>query len=343
MTKTFISQKITCPSIKMKQLKNACSPANLSAEGKNAPGCLDYPMLLLITRLYNQHFPDAVPIKVFRDPVAQFNAIDAAMTTNPKVRCAPADEVCWAHSLVIAHGSDGGVETAIKNKFRPIQPKSWRKNPKEWLSNEDIDAVMRQYATASRGRMRFVGVFPIDFAKRLKSRGNACVSPELCSLDISEEIRQGTQHLGIVLNTDPHHKSGQHWISMYIGLDPRHRRSFGVHFYDSVAKPPPTEIKQLMDDIVSQMKSSLGQTNVPVHSNKIRRQYQNTECGIYSMLFILRMMSAQRQRTTFEDICQSMGTDQHVAKYRDKLFVRPQPVPKSGPKKHKAADLKKSR
>jgi hypothetical protein len=314
------------------KLKNACSPANEAAAG--SPGCLDYPMLVLIARLYNQYYaPTAHPIRIYRDPAAQFRAIDEAIASNPKLSCARSDEVCWVSSPFMQSPAARGVSTAAKRKFRPAQPPSWRKNPKEWLSNEDIEAVMRQYEAASRGRMRFVGVFPIDFAKRVEGSSNsgACVSPEVCGLDVAEEIRRGRKHLTFVFNTDPHHKSGQHWISMYVGLDPRSRRSFGVHFYDSVAKPPPQQVKDLMRRLASEIEAALSASlgkGVPINHNKVRRQYQNTECGIFSMLFLLRMMAAERHRTSFQDVCASMGNDKQVHMYRERLFVRPRAPPK---------------
>jgi hypothetical protein len=58
-------------------------------------------------------------------------------------------------------------------------------------------------------------------------------------------------------------------------------------------------------------------TTIPVRSNTVRRQYRNTECGMYSMLFLIRMVSTKK---SFDTVCQSMGNDATVERYRNILY-----------------------
>lgn len=328
---------------------SVCAPPPSSSSPSPAASCLDLATLVLIARLYNQHFarvdPSVPPIKLFRSSAErQHRAISDAMASNPAVGCRPMDEVCWV-SQPFARAS-GRVANASSRSFRPAQPASWRNNKNDWLSNEDIEAVLRQYARAGKSRIKFVGVFPIDFAEPVSAESAAsCVSPEVCRLSVAEEIRRGTKHLWFVFNTDPHDEPGQHWIALYVGLDPAVKRGFGVHFYDSVAKPAPPSVAAFMRRLAIEMRRALGeggplaQVKVPVRQNRIRRQFKNTECGIYAMLFLLRMTalagdgaiaasqapiiaSPSAGSGDFRKVCESMGNDQQVQIFRDRLFVR---------------------
>jgi hypothetical protein len=133
-------------------------------------------------------------------------------------------------------------------------------------------------------------------------------------------VSRGVKYLAFVFNTDKHDQDGEHWISLFVGLDPREKRSFGVYFYDSVAKAPPKEVKKLMEWLAAQMNDVVvvkNNTTIPVRSNTVRRQYRNTECGMYSMLFLIRMVSTKK---SFDTVCQSMGNDATVERYRNILY-----------------------
>ena len=75
----------------------------------------------------------------------------------------------------------------LTNTFAPKSPDSWKTNPNEWLSSEDIIKVMRQYEH-TYPEFKFIGPSPIDFD--YKKGFGQCVWNELCNLDIKDLIKK---------------------------------------------------------------------------------------------------------------------------------------------------------
>lgn len=211
---------------------------------------------------------------------------------------------------------------SFEEAFRPVMPKSWLRNDREWLSNIDIDKVMRQYEVTIP-EFAFVGVFPMDFSHRLES--GKCVSTEMCNFRLADMLLRGKTRIGIVLNMDKHDESGSHWVCCFIGLDP-FSKSYGMFYYDSVAVHPPVEVVQLMDDVKRQVDDlkrtrllNTRKTFVCQH-NRERRQYKGTECGVFVMFFVVCCACGTLD---FEYICRSMGRDDDLHTLRQLFFTPP--------------------
>lgn len=177
----------------------------------------------------------------------------------------------------------GQATLKLKESFAPIKPKEWNKNPNEWLSSLDIINVMKQYEKAYKC-FDFIGPSPIDFNKQ-KIYGE-CVWEELCNFSLKEQIKKGKFKIGIIFNTDPHYKGGQHWISMFINIKKKI-----IFFFDSTGDPAQPEILEFVEKIKQQ-----GQNlNPPINfkydtSEGYEHQNGNTECGVYSLFFIVQML-----------------------------------------------------
>ena len=52
--------------------------------------------------------------------------------------------------------------------------------------------------------------------------------------------------------------------------------------------------------------------------NKIEHQTGNTECGVYSIVFILQMAKGKK---TFDEYCKKITRDDSINKCRKKLFM----------------------
>lgn len=87
-------------------------------------------------------------------------------------------ESCWLRQLA----SDSKEVKNLFSYFAPESPKTWAKNPNEWLSSVDITKVMKQYETAFPS-FEFLGPSPIDFDKTPKGE-NSCVFEELCDFEL---------------------------------------------------------------------------------------------------------------------------------------------------------------
>ena len=90
--------------------------------------------------------------------------------------------------------------------------------------------------------------------------------------------------IGIIFNTDPHYKSGAHWISMFLDLN----KDF-LFFFDSNGTPPSKEIVAFKDKILNQCAEIQKQVKYSDNSN-FAHQKTNTECGMFSLYFIVNML-----------------------------------------------------
>lgn len=184
------------------------------------------------------------------------------------------DEKCWIKNI-----PDTNIQQKlIKMYFAPEKPSSWNQNKHEWLSNFDIKKVLQQYEN-KYPHFEFIGPTPIDFDSLVQG---TCVWEELCKIDLNDLIKRGKKKVGIIFNLDKHDEPGSHWVSLMIDMENRY-----VMYFDSNGISCPTEICKLMDRVIFQGK----QLEQPIHlkkiQNKVRHQYSNSECGMYSLYFII--------------------------------------------------------
>lgn len=276
--------------------KNFCSPSV-----KTKGTCFSSELLALIARTYNSTHEDKIPIGKSKKQL--YRAIDDKLKN-----CST--ESCWIEQSFIKTSSHYGL---LEKSFRPVKPESWQRNEREWLNTYDILGVMKQYEDSDK-QFKFMGVFPIDFAAKTKS--GSCIAQQMCEMDLKKLWKQKIKKIGMVFNTDKHNESGSHWISLFIGLNPK-GKNFGVFYYDSVAMKPQKEIQVFMQKIKKEIAKlhPASAESVQIQINKQRKQFKNTNCGLFSMLFIIFMM-----RQTFEFACSNMGNDDDVQEFRDLLY-----------------------
>lgn len=199
----------------------------------------------------------------------------------------------------------------FKENFRPAKPEEWDRNPNQWLNTFDILYVMNQYQSKYPD-FKFAGVFPIDFADK-SGGGGSCISPEMCSLDLTNLKSQGIKQVGFVFNLDKHYQGGSHWVALYMNVNPRSKK-YGAYFYDSYGKPPPREVSTFIKNFFSKSKKK------PIITyNKVRHQYENSECGVFSIYFLNEFL----KNKSFETIVSNKNlNDKYVFKYRNQFFTQ---------------------
>ena len=136
-------------------------------------------------------------------------------------------EVCWLKSEILNELTHK-ERSLLQSGFKPMAPLSWEKNYNEWLSTLDIANVLKQYENQYKDFMLF-GPTPIDF--HLKNSDGSCKVDDLCAINLKNLIDSGITKVGIVFNTYPRYKGGQHWISMYIDLIDNNCLHGGEHHY----------------------------------------------------------------------------------------------------------------
>lgn len=223
--------------------------------------------------------------------------------------------VCNKESCWLKQKAEFGpvMESDMADSFAPESPPEWKKNPHEWLSSIDIMNVMKQYEKAYKC-FDFIGPTPIDFDTR-KLYGE-CVWDELCNFSIKEQMKQGKTKIGIIFNTDPHYKPGQHWISMFINIKKKK-----IFFFDSTGDKAPREIMKLVERIQEQGLNLEKKIKFKFDSNEgVEHQYGNTECGIYSLFFIVHMLE---DKMTEHYLKTHILKDEYMNKFRRVYFNEP--------------------
>ena len=205
--------------------------------------------------------------------------------------------------------------TKIINEDRlSNMPKEWCKNKDkldnaikknngfnlEWLSNEDIDNVLYQYETTYPD-FKYLATLPIDWQK---TNNNKCIihkftnkqmtwtknnsENNFCSIDLNDKSLFNKNIFAMVLNTDTHNKGGQHWFSIYIKMN-KNKIGGNLFIYDSASTDKSTGGKYI-NELIKSIKKKY---NLNLYRNNTKSQIKsNSECGMYSIYFILSMLDA---------------------------------------------------
>jgi hypothetical protein len=190
--------------------------------------------------------------------------------------------------------------------LRPAMPADWKEDPDMWLDSNNIRDVMKQYEEA-RSDFKFLGPYPIDFAARdpyVKGE-DKCMIGEMCALDLDAESMKGKKYIGIVYNLDPHYKGGSHWVANFIDI-PRGR----CYYFDSYGMKPPKQVYAFMQWL------GIQKPEICLGWNGRRFQHSNSECGMYSMYFIDRMLAGE----SFLKFCRRAPPDRFMLDMRDWMF-----------------------
>ena len=188
-------------------------------------------------------------------------------------------ESCWVRQMV----KNTKMEKELLDSFAPEAPKEWEKNPNEWLSSIDILEVMNQYEKKYKC-FDFLGPSPIDYDTH--KLGGECVWDELCHFNLADQIKKGKTKIGIIFNLDPHYKGGSHWVSLFVNIKKK-----TIFYFDSAGEQIPAQIKKLVDTITEQGLKLTNKIYFTFDQNyPVEHQYGNTECGVYSIFFIIHML-----------------------------------------------------
>jgi len=188
-------------------------------------------------------------------------------------------ESCWVRKMV----KNTKLEKDLLEAFAPESPKDWEKNPNEWLSSIDIIQVMNKYEKEYKC-FNFLGPSPIDYDTH--EINNTCVWEELCHFKLSQYIKDGYTKIGVIFNLDPHYKGGSHWVSLFINVKKK-----TIFFFDSAGEPIPKQIAKFVNTVIEQGNTLLTPIKFKFDKNyPVEHQYGNTECGIYSLFFIIYML-----------------------------------------------------
>jgi len=276
-----------------------CSP-HLNTSKTNH-SCFSKSALLNIVQAWNKSHPDN-KIKIKKSD--NHNKIWSKLGDKMSDKCG--NEYCWTKQPFFKE-TITKRKINLKKTFRPSRPKSWKSKPREWLDTYNILDVMEQYELAHPD-YKFFGPVPIDFD--LKDKFDKCVVSELCSINIEELYNKGIRKLGIIFNLDKHNQPGSHWIAMYMDL-----KKNIIGYWDSYGYKPPEEVVRLMNKLKQQSIDKLS-IKCEIKINKTQHQFKNSECGVYSMHFIVK----QLEGSSFEKVTKKIIKDDKMFLKRKKFF-----------------------
>jgi hypothetical protein len=274
-----------------------------------AGSCFTAPALYQLKEYYNKHHPSTpilskTPSQLWHDFRTRFFSCKR--------------EDCWLKEIDNAELR----ENLEKFLFAPSQPVEWKKKPNEWLSNFDIFEVLHQYEL-THATFKAIGPTPIDFDSRPKDESGKCVWEELCTFQLNNYLEKGKTKLGMVFNLDKHDERGSHWVSLFVDLE-----DWFLFYLDSAGNQIPKEIRALVKRIQRQGMSLSPPLKFKFYENyPLEHQLGNTECGMYSLYFIITMLTGETEGRTFRTAREKIEffkkkrvPDKYVSKYRKIYF-----------------------
>ena len=176
------------------------------------------------------------------------------------------------------------MRTDIENAVRPQGPI----DPTEWLSNEDIELIMKPYQQVFPD-YKFLGAVPLDCDEVKSCAINAFSLNSLGRLESSNSKR-----IGIIYNHDRSGMPGSHWVSLFMDL--RNNKIGFIYYCDSAGAAPKENIISMIDIF----KSYCAKTNRKCiyEYNTNGYQLDSSECGVYSCNFQIRLLNEE----TFADV-----------------------------------------
>lgn len=288
-----------------KQFKRAvCSPA-VKNKTVSSESCFTPETLLKVKNAYNAEHPDS--------QITSRNVIEIWNELRQKLQCEK--EQCWLNQL-----KDKEVKSQLKSLlFAPDQPDEWKSDPDAWLSNFDIFDVLKQYSE-KYPEFEILGPTTIDFDSKPAEYMGKCVNQKICDFDLDTMMKKGKRKFGFVFNLDTYKGYGTHWVSMFLDLDAKI-----IMYFDSAGAPTiPKQIyrsgsgtnskteekegepKPIINRIIEQYNAisnggngdsggdSGGSSELKLYHNAGKaHQKTNTECGMYSLFFIITMLTGE--------------------------------------------------
>ena len=276
--------------------KNKCSPL----EDDNEYSCMDDDIIIDVGKIFNKKLNTEIDLK--QCPRVIHKQICDELSKLKKDK----SETCLLDMNNIIGELPKNKLQRFKDSFRPEQPDEWQQNFNAWLSTTDIDNVLNQYVKDDK-ELYYSGAVPMDFA--------GCeFKNKLCNFNLKEILQKGKNKIAIVFNTDDHDESGEHWVSMYIDCKGRNLKEPCIYYYDSTGDSAPDEVMELVEKIKKELENDIKFTFL---YNDKKNQTGSTECGIYSLHFLIYMI----KNGNFMKYIRNKKSDEYIEKFRTIFFI----------------------
>jgi hypothetical protein len=193
------------------------------------------------------------------------------------------DEKCWTTSRFLAPQD----RAALVEDFKPPLPQG----KYAWLNTDDIDRVLQGYTKVFPDFL-YMGAHPIDFQTYDHN-----FNP------LRLVLASRAKKAGLVLNLDDSSQDGSHWVAVY--FDIAHKT---MEYYDSYGDKAPQPVIKFFE--------ALRQRGWKYKENRKVHQRKNSECGVYSIHFIVRRLLGK----TFDETVDKIIRDAEMNENRLKFF-----------------------
>jgi hypothetical protein len=292
-----------------------CAPSKIFSDGS----CFTIGSLRKIVDAHNRHVGSNSKLLI-NSKQSKKQLVDDL--TN-RIKSCGSDQLCWLDIGWIKKIKDIDIH---KNTFRPKGPQGRFK----WLSTTDINDITTQYE-AKYNDFKFLGAVPYNF-EDLDQLG-------INNLNFNDLIQNNINKIGMVINFDEHWQNGSHWVGLYADL-----QNDKIYYFDSYGSKPKKRIADFVGKIARwcYFKHKVGEQNnlsnnintdtdtkfmtggkknkyeqiMNIAYNQNRHQFKSSECGVYSVNFILRLLKGE----TFDSITNNITTDDAVNECRKTYF-----------------------
>lgn len=181
----------------------------------------------------------------------------------------------------------------LTHSFKPFGPVKH-----EWLSNININDVMERYEL-DYNDFKFIDATYCDFL--YYPENNQYKTLDFFKLNNKNKF-------AMVINQDVHTGPGTHWVALYFD------RLGEIYYFDSVGMPP----KKPVNDFIDLLKNYYIQNGIKprVIINTREHQQGNSECGVYSIMFIVRLLEGEN----IDNIINNIIHDSIMEQFRKFLF-----------------------
>ena len=317
---------------KLIEVSGTCSPIR-TENHKRFNTCLTFSELVTIGSAYNmivqnnKNRDNRMLKTINKSSFSSSKRLINALEDRFSKACPPnndgmGQDQCWLEQPIFKLNARDLYNT-LQRKFRPLMPMSWKADKNHLLNTFDILKVLKQYED-KYDDFEFLGVYPLNFMEKDERNDDMCVIGDICHLQMKKHIESEKKfkkkQFALVHNMDPHDQPGSHWVALYINIDSSDPR-FGFGYYDSYGYDESYQVQKLYNTVVNQLRQ-LNLEIPPFIKNKKRHQFKNTECGMFSIMFVILCLE---NKIKIKEIFKKMdmkNADDQVASFRTKLFSK---------------------
>jgi hypothetical protein len=285
---------------KLPELEEGVRPTECALPGKNV--CALDPDIKYMREFLVSTTPEA----------AHWSSTKVVMELK-KLLDVPTESAIWESEAFRSFIGEGKADEVLKSRYKPRGPG----RSTALLDNFNIDETLDQWSEHGKSifkrRFYHIPYQMIDFAT---------TGTELATLDIKSLMDQKYDCFGVVLNTDVSTGPGKHWFCIFGDLQHKGSKEdpIRIEFFNSSGNPPTSEVNVWLEKTEHDLLRDHGIHTEIVRSAPRRLQNSQTECGVWSLLYIKSRLEGHPPNWFYK----VKATDKDMIEYRKFLF-RAQP------------------